>query len=373
MSTAAMTTIVPIKGVPDGKGSPDPEVRQRWLDQRRGGVTATDIRDAGIPAKRRAIILEKVTGEQGREGSRVVNNGKGLTLDFYAEHGNRREPIIAEWIEKKFGISPCQDVYSRGDEPRHMASPDGVTLDPFTLALVVGEPRAKLAEIKTTTKDLTPGMLDDDRVLVKMDGSGEFARKGYYVQMQWQMYVMNAAMTLFVWEEHDGNVDPETGTFTPIGVPQYAWIPRDEPLIEILVNGVAPKLLEEIDAARMMSTTNELPPVADMPTEHVALVADVLKARDAEAVARAAKEKAWKRLQELYVGDDKEDMQVEIPGLGKFTVSTSSKPVQKFDAEAARRRAPQIVAKYEALVKRYTKPEIKSTQTLTITPERASS
>lgn len=26
-----MTTIVPIKGVPDGKGSPDPEVRQRWL------------------------------------------------------------------------------------------------------------------------------------------------------------------------------------------------------------------------------------------------------------------------------------------------------------------------------------------------------
>lgn len=363
---AKLSEIIPIKGAPDGKGSSDPEVRQAWLDQRRGGVTATDIRDAGIPTRRRAIILEKVTGEQGDEGSQIVRNGKGLTLGFYAEHGNRREPVIAEWIGRKFGITPCSEVYAHGENLRHLASPDGITLDPFTGELVVGA-EAALAEIKTSTKDLHPGRIGYNRTLIEVDPSSTFASKGYYTQMQWQMYVMNAARTLFVWEQHDGQIDPETGTFSPLGTPEWAWIPRDQKLIDVLVNEVAPKLLAEIDAARLATSAGELPPVGDLPAEHLALVADLLKARDAEAVAKAAKEAAWAKLQEALVGEGKADLSVEIPGFAKVTVSTSSRPVQKFDEAAARARAPKLMAQYEALVKRYTKPEIVSTQKLTIT------
>ncbi len=368
MSTVTMNAIVPIKGVPDGKGSSDPAIRQAWLDQRRGGVTATDIRDCGQGSKRRAIIMEKVTGDQGREGQKIVN---GHTLDFYAEHGNRREPVIAEWIERNFGIAPCSEVYTRGDNPRHLASPDGVTVDPFTGALVVGDSHARLAEIKTSTRDLMPGALDARRWLIEVDPSSDFSKKNYYTQMQWQMYVMNAAATLFVWEQHDGKVDPETGTFTPIGTPEYAWIPRDEKLINVLVNEVAPRLLAEIDAARLGTTPGDLPPVGDVPAEHLALVADLLKARDAEATAKAAKDKAWAALQELYVGEGRPDVSIEIPGFAKITVSTSRTPKPTFDQEAARKRAPQLVAKYEALVKRYTKPVITPRQGLTITAPKS--
>src|SRR5690606_38951656 len=100
---------------------------------------------------------------------------------------------------------------------RHLASPDGVSLDPFTRELIVGTDDAVLCEIKTATKDLNPGKIDAARVLVETDLRSVFAEKNYYTQMQWQMYVMNAVRTLFVWEQHDGKIDPETGTFTPLG------------------------------------------------------------------------------------------------------------------------------------------------------------
>lgn len=342
-------------------------VRQAWLDQRRGGVTATDIRDCGNGSLRRAIIIEKVTGEQSRIGEQIVRNGKGLTLDFYAEHGNRREPMIAEWIEGKFGIAPCEEVYTHGENPRHLASPDGVSLHPFTGALIVGEAAAHLAEIKTTTRDLYPGRLDTDRVLLELDLRSDFAKKNYYTQMQWQMYVMNAAKTLFVWEQHDGVVDPGTGTFSPVGPPQYVWILRDQKLIDVLVNEVAPKLLADIDAARTAASAGDLPPVSSLPQEHAALVADLLAARDAEATAVAKKKQAWEALQALYLGDDKDDLQIKIPGFANISVTTSTKLVKELDEAGMRKRAPKLVAQYEALRARYTKDKPKTTQSLTVT------
>lgn len=369
-----MTQVVPIKGVADGKGSSDPTIREAWLEQRRGGVTATDIRDAGNGARRREIIHEKVTGEQSRAGEQVVRNGKGLTLDFYAEHGNRREPIIAAWVEQKFGISPCSEVYAHGENPRHLASPDGVSLDPFTGALVVGESNACLAEIKTSTKDLNPGLMDEGRRLIEVNPRSVFAQKNYYSQMQWQMYVMNASATLFVWEEHNGEVDPETGTFSPVGVPQYAWIPRDQKLIDVLVNEVAPKLLADIDAARLSLSVGDLPPASDLPAEHALLVADYFAALDAEAVAKASKEKAWKALQALYLQDDEEgnerpDTSIDA-GFARLTVSTSSTVRNVLNEEGMRKRAPKLVAQYEALVKRYTRPVPTSSRKMTITRPR---
>lgn len=350
--SSALTTLVPIRGAEYDKSRP--ETRQAWLDQRRGGITATEIRDWENPGDRRKIIGGKVTGEF-----------EDLSHVTAINHGNLREPQIAAWVEERFGIAPCDAVYSHGENPRWLASPDGVALDPFTGALLVGAPAARLSEIKTSARDLLPGALDESRVLVAVDPSSYFAKRNYYDQVQWQMLVMNATMTLFVWEQHDGKIDPETGTYSPVGPPQWCWIPRDQARIDVLVER-AGRALPEIDAARLTLALGGLPPASEIPAEDAALMADLFAARQAEAIAKAAKEKAWKALQAKYVGEDKPDVSLD-GGFGRLTVSTTTKPVTKPDMDAARKKAPALIAKYEALVRRHMVTEFVSTQGMTVT------
>lgn len=364
--TATLTHLAPIRGVSYDKTKP--ETRQPWLDQRRGGITATEIRDWGTASKRRGILEFKVTGQM-----------EDLSGNAYVNHGNLREPMIAEWIEGKFGIAPCDAVYSHAQNPRHLASPDGISLDLLTRELIVGTEDAVLSEIKTSKHNLHPGKLDAARVLVQVEPGSQFDRSNYYTQMQWQMYVMNATRTLFVWEQHNGKVDSDTQTFTPIGVPEYAWIPRDQALIDVLVNELAPKALAEIDAARTSLLVDELPPVSDLPAEDVMQVAALLKARDAESAAGASKKLAWDVLTEKYLGEGKPDMKVDL-GFANFTVSTSTPPTKtvtemEFDEAAARRRAPALMKKYDELVAKYTKPVEKvipgkPVQKLTVTAKK---
>lgn len=368
MNAATLSTVRPIQGVPDGKGNPDPAVRQAWLDQRRGGITATEIRDWGDAKKRRAIVQGKVTGIDDDLWD-VPVPGREYTLGDFAQHGNERETVIADWVKAKYGIEPCAYVYSHGENLRHLASPDGISLDPFTGELLVGVPEARLAEIKTSVKNLIEGMVIVDGIMERYDPASPFGRKGYYVQMQWQMYVMNATATLFVAEQHDGKRDPETGKFTPLGPPEAVWVLRDQALIDVLVNEVAAKALAEIDAARIAFAADGLPPASDLPAEHAALVADLLRARDREAIAKAAREKAWAALQEFYMGEGRPDVSIDA-GFARLTVSTSSRPVSKFDEEAARKKAPAHWAKHDEMVKKYTRLEVVTKQTLTITAKK---
>lgn len=355
MTTATLSLTVPKRGAENDRSQP--EKRAAWLEQRRGGITATDLRDWGLGSKRRAIITEKVTGEWEDDEPRS---------NRYYDHGIHREPIIAEWVEKNFGISPCGYVYSHGDNPRHLASPDGVSVDPFTGALLVGTTDAALAEIKTTVDDLTPGPLDATRTLIRLTRGTAFDKSGYYIQMQWQMYVMNAVTTLFVWEQHDSKVDPETGYFSPIDLPQYAWIPRDQAFIDWLVDDYSVSALAEIDAARL--GLHDLPPSSDLPTDEAMLVARLLAARDAEAVAVAAKNQAWDELKAHYLGEGKPDFSLDAPGFAKITVSTTHSIRHVVDEKAMRAKAPALVEKYESLRDRHTRHEPTSTQRLTITP-----
>lgn len=365
--TTTMTNLVPIKGPEYDKTKP--ETRQPWLDFRRPGITATQVRDWGTASKRRQIIDEKVSG--------IFEDLSHLP---YVDHGNRREPIISDWVQGKWGITPTGATYAHPENSRHLASPDGVTIDPFTGELVVGED-AVVLEIKTSKHDLTPGTLTDDRMLVEIAKGSHFERSNYYTQMQWQMYVMNAAMTLFVYEQHDDKVDPETGTFTPIGVPQYVWVPRNDVLIDVLVNKVVPKALAEIDAALTALRVNELPPASGIPAEDMVTVQALFAARQAEAVAKKAKENAWVTLQERYLGG--EDVTHDL-GIGTLTVSTSTptaktETVEVTDWDAMRKRAPKLVAQYEALLARHTKPEVRiipagePVQRLTVTEKKAKS
>lgn len=357
-----LSNIAPIQGVPDGKGSNDPTIREAWLNQRRGGITATEIRDWGSPNSRRKIIIGKATGAS-----------EDLSHIPAVNHGNLREPIIAEWIKSKFGIEPCESVYSHGDNPRHLASPDGITIDPFSGTLVVGTNEAVIAEIKTSKHDMIPGDLDDEGCLKAVKVGSPFDRANYYTQMQWQMYVMNATRCLFVWEQRGEEIDPVTGTFFLAGNIQWAWIKRDDALIKRLVEDVAPRALEEIDAA-VAGATGGMPPASDADPAVATLVAELLKARTAESVAKAAKDKAWKALQEIYLAvpegaDAPENADVDL-GFGQITVNTTTKQVMKFNEEGARKRAPKLMDQYEALVKRYTKPVEETKTSFTVTAKK---
>lgn len=358
MSTATITIAQPVMG--PAYDHSKPETRQPWLDFRQGGITATQIRDWGIGSRRRQILIEKATGET-----------EDLSGNKYVNHGNLREPVIAEWVHTQYGIEPCDNVFAHPDNPRHLASPDGVSRDIFSGGLIVANESAVLCEIKTSSSDLTPGELDAASVLMEVEEGSPFDRKGYYTQMQWQMYVMNATMTLFVYEQHNGELDPDTDTFTPVGPPMVAWIPRDQRLIDRLVHDVAPKALAEIDAARLSNSAGGMPPTSDLTAEQALLVADLLSARTAEAVAKAKKEKAFAELKAQFAGEGKPDMKIDA-GDAWITVSTSEKERMVFDEEGATKRAPKMVAQYKALVKRYTKPVVQETQSFTVTAKKES-
>lgn len=346
-----------------------PETRQPWLDFRRPGLTATMIRDWGTASKRRKILEEKATG--------VFED---LSHIAAINHGNLREPMISAWIESKFGISPCEATYAHPDNTRHLASPDGVSRDPFSGALLFGTDDAILAEIKTSKHDLTPGTLDENRTLIEIAVGSDFDRSGYYIQMQWQMLVMKSPLTLFTWEQHDNKIDPETGTFSPIGVPQYAWIPRNQAFIDMLLEKVAPKALVEIDKALAMQA-DELPPASDFPTEHAVWAQNVLKARQDAGVAEALRETNWDNLAQVYLDPEADDVQHDL-GFAMLTISTSTAADKvsevtstDWDAVKAGLTEPQR-KKLDALIAKHTttKPVTtpgKTTRRMTLTEKKA--
>lgn len=366
MTPNIMTHARPIEGPAYDKARP--ETRQPWLDFRRPGLTATMIRDWGTASRRRKILEEKATG--------VFEDLSHLP---YIRHGNRREPVIAQWAEGKFGITPSDAVYAHPDNPRHLATPDGVSRDPFSRELLVGVPEAVLVEIKTSKHDLTPGPLDATRMLVgDIFEAGDFYKSNYYTQIQWQMYVMNSPMTLFIYEQHDDIIDPETGTFTPVGPPAWAYIPRNQALIDALLENLAPRALAEIDAALTLRTS-ALPPASNFPAEDAVTTADLLSARDAVSIAESARDLAWKTLNDKYVGPGKDDFTEDL-GFATFTVSTSGgkesvRDETYVDEDAMWKQAPAFMKKYEALRAKHTKTRSVRTTTprkqrLTVTAKK---
>jgi hypothetical protein len=353
MNPATLTDARPIQGPAFDKSNP--ESKQAWLDFRRPGITATMIRDWGNASRKRIIIEEKITGD-------FVDLSHVAAIN----HGNIREPIIQQWVHEKFGIVPSDNVYAHPENPRHLATPDGVSLDPFTGELVVGED-AVLLEIKTSVHDLNPGRVDIAHMLISIQPGCDFDRMNYYTQIQWQMYVMNAAMTLFVYERRQENADPESGQYVPAGPPQWVWIPRDQGLIDALVQNVAPKALAEIDAAVLAATLGlEAPPESAVDFEEAMLLAEYFAALDDEKDAAARKSAAWKALQDRYTGEGKPDVSIDA-GFARVTVTTITGEKRTVDEEGMYAKARTTVERYEALRERFTTVEPTSGQKLTLT------
>jgi len=370
-------TIIKINTKPKTAGHPGPASHTpEWYAARRLGVTATEIAKLakGYASDRRKILREKLTGD------RVDLSGQQAI-----EYGKLREPLIAAWIEYRFGI-PANELLYISEDGHALATPDGYEVDPMDGEVYV-------SEVKTSKHDLTPGTLNDDNVLVLTKGPGgrwylydnQFAKTGYYDQMQWQMFVTGATRTLFAWEQHDGDWSgwPTRAPKTITDEPGWCWVLRDDKRIAELVeiadvfiadvrtgldaieaghDEVIPELSEE-EAEFLLERKRAQEIKHERARE---LARKVVVAREQEAVATAQKTTAWKELQELLADEtdwleEGDDVRISI---------TTSMPTRKVvDTEAMKAKAPLLVDRYEKLVGRHTHlvaGEPKSTLTVTV-------
>ena len=175
--------------------------REEWLRHRKVGITATDAARLATPASVRAVVNDKLYG-----GS--------FTGNAFTEYGKQREPEIQKWVRDQHGIGSCGFLIRAAENPRHLATPDGI-------AQRGGD--VLLAEIKTTNK------------------SWAKIPRNYLRQVYWQQYVVGAERTLFVWEHHKNFVVQDAE-------PRAVWIERDDAEITRLV-GLANEVLERLALA----------------------------------------------------------------------------------------------------------------------------
>ncbi|MGP9606763.1 YqaJ viral recombinase family protein [Glutamicibacter sp. 287] len=164
--------------------------RIEWLRARAQGITATDVAKLSTEKSIRNAAWDKLYGS-------------GFSGNTYTDHGRRREPVIAAWVQENFNIFPSSQLFHAQHSRLHLATPDGLGFDED------GSP--VLAEIKTTNKPFKK------------------IPKNYLRQVLWQQHVIGAQRTLFVWEQHHN--------FVPVqAVPEFIWIERDDSMIQDLID-----------------------------------------------------------------------------------------------------------------------------------------
>lgn len=179
---------------------------QEWVDNHARSVSATTVAKAATPAGFRDV---------------VASWGEPVEPNVFMEFGTRWEPFIADFVKDRFGVMPCDWTIRAEQNPLHVASPDGLSLD-----------HTRLGEFKTTGKD--------------WDVAGKGVKGipiGYRRQVQWQLYVTGATECVFAWLLRDDSGES----------PQPAWweprtliIGRDEEMITDL-RAVADRLIKELE------------------------------------------------------------------------------------------------------------------------------
>lgn len=218
--------------------------RPAWLAERRGGITATEVRDLYIRAKSTAkLIAIKLEQE--------IEKDLGAFIPR-VRHGKLREPIIAEQLRGE-GFEPESRVFHHAENSRHLASPDGIR--------VKFDGELEISEIKTDEHDLRPDTAAWDAT-------------GYAIQGIWGLYVTGALRCRFAVEECI-----RTSDGFEAGALRRFWIERDDELIAELVE-LADTFLAAMDDMR----ENGIDPIA------VSLLEDALAANEAQKDARDALE-----------------------------------------------------------------------------------
>lgn len=234
-----------LESIESRAGAPDTD-RETWLAQRRQGITASNI--ASLMTGRKSIpqlVRENITGVESFTGNK------------YTRWGLSREPVLGVYYAG-LGITPETRIIRASDNPRYLASPDGIGVDPW-------DGIVRLAEGKTSKHDLDP------------EGDA-FARSGYMWQMQWQMRVIAPhpdTSVLFAWEQHNDVWEPTPRPF-PI---QHDWIMYDPDLVARL-EAKADEYLAAYDLA-VAEGLGDGDPVA----EQLGLAYDAARVAAAEAEA----------------------------------------------------------------------------------------
>lgn len=277
--------------------------REAWLEERRQGISATEIRD---------LIRGKVR-EQDLIDLKLGRKTDSFTGNVYTDWGNERESVIAAGV-RGYGIEPESRVFHGVQNSRHLASPDGIGVMFDGLAI---------SEIKTAGKDIRRGTVKYDET-------------GYELQMQWAMWVTGAARCLFVFEERI----TVAGGFAA-GQLFSEWVERDEPMIHALIVR-ADMFLAELDRQR-----EEGAPVIDEDLDTHAV--NYLRAID--------EEKRWAALkQEHYAAVVAAGKSQESP-LARVTFTPEKAgevvEVEEIDYEAARADGAALFAQLQKVQARW--------------------
>jgi hypothetical protein len=173
------------------------EDRDAWLTARNTGVTASNA--------------AKLVSEQSLDSIIKSKFYDGFTGNAATDWGLEREPFLLDWA----GFPQNKFLISSEEEPRFMATPDGIRLD--------AEGNLELCQVKTTGKPMPK------------------IPSHYYRQIQWEMFVMGAVRCYFVVEVHED--------FVPVSLePQLEIFERDEEAIASL-KPLAYALLGRLDDA----------------------------------------------------------------------------------------------------------------------------
>lgn len=285
------------------------EDRETWLAARRNVITATEAKVlvTGAAGEKAKILEEKVSGESSFAGNR------------YTENGNRREPVILDWLAASGWIG-CGILYAAEQNPRHAATPDAIRLD--------FDGDAELAEIKTSKHDVAPG-------------TDAYERAGYFFQMQWQMYCVGARRVLYVWEQHNDDWSgwPEVGP-VPLGEPRTEWVERDEKVIAKMIVA-ANRALVKLDA---LVEAKDLAPVIDEDVDTLAV--NYLRGLASEKEGAELKTSSFKELMALVETDEDFVQESPLARVSFSAATTEDRPVVEIDVEAAKAAAPAL---YEGL------------------------
>ena len=176
--------------------------KDRWLEARRGGVTATQVAKAASgPGGFEQAVMEY------REEFQETDNP-------YMKFGRDWEGPISMHLKDSFGIMPNEWLISSSVSDHYLATPDGLSLS-----------HDQISEVKTTGKDWATIPIQ------------------YRRQVQWQLFVTGAGGCVFAWmlREERG------GVFMPAWFdPKVEIILRDEDMIASLVK-VADELWERVN------------------------------------------------------------------------------------------------------------------------------
>ena len=147
---------------------------ERWLEIRRGGLTATE---AGAIAAGKKTIGGVWADKK---------SGKKVPSNPFMEWGNIMEPHILDWLRMELDnqtIVANSHIVAWDEDPRCLATPDG-----FTHGAVV--------ECKTTGADW------DSLIAADPLRAEDFRKLGilhYFYQCQWQMLICDVDECFFAW------------------------------------------------------------------------------------------------------------------------------------------------------------------------------